>query len=58
MKSEEISANHGLPKSIVSENSPQFVSAEFENFCKANGMCHIKVVPFHPASNGHAERDV
>ena len=30
----ELFANKGKPVKNVSDNGPQFVSAEFENFCK------------------------
>ncbi len=48
----------GIPESIVSDNGPQFVAHEFELFCKSNGIKHIRVTPFHPSSNGLAERAV
>ena len=51
-------AQFGIPESIVSDNGPQFVSAEFEQFCKRNGIKHIRVAPYHPSSNGLAERAV
>ena len=48
----------GIPESIVSDNGPQFSSYEFEQFCRKNGIRHIQVSPYHPASNGLAERAV
>ena len=48
----------GIPESIVSDNGPQFSSSEFEQFCRKNGIRHIRVSPYHPASNGLAERAV
>ncbi|KAL5515496.1 hypothetical protein EMCRGX_G000670 [Ephydatia muelleri] len=38
--------------------SPTFSSSEFEEFVKRNGFRHIRVAPYHPASNGAAERAV
>lgn len=49
---------YGLPKEVVSDNGPQFVAAEFELFLKNNGIRHIKSAPYHPSSNGEAERAV
>ena len=48
----------GIPESIISDNGPQFSSSEFEQFCRKNGIRHIRVSPYHPASNGLAERAV
>ena len=48
-------ATHGLPHTIVSDNGPCLVSSEVELYNKMNGICHIKVSPHHPASNGLAE---
>ena len=57
-KLREIFATHGLPETIVSDNGPNFTSAEFENFLSKNGVKHTEVWPYHPASNGQAERAV
>ena len=44
-------AAYGLPEQVVTDNGPQFVSQEFANFMKLNGIKHIKTSPYHPASN-------
>ena len=54
----QIFMTHGIPEQLVSDNGPQFTSSEFADFCKANGVKHIHVSPYHPASNGLAERMV
>lgn len=51
-------AAHGLPLQLVSDNGPQFISTEFTNFLKANGVKHVKCTPYHPVSNGQVERFV
>jgi len=51
-------ARFGVPESVVTDNGPQVVGREFEQFCNRNGIRHVKVAPYHPASNGLAERAV
>ena len=48
----------GLPITIVSDNGSCFTSDEFEQFCRANGIKHVKWSPYHPSSNGLTERAV
>ena len=43
----QLFAQFGIPDSIV-----QFAAAEFDNFCRLNGVVHTKVAPYHPSSNG------
>ena len=50
--------HYGIPESIVSDNGPQFISSEFQQFCKTNAIRHIIVAAYHPKSNGLAERAV
>ena len=51
-------ATHGLPEIVAMDNGSNFVSREFEDFLKHNGIRHIRTAPYHQASNGMAERAV
>ena len=51
-------ASLGLPEVIVSDNAANFTSDEFEQFLKKNGVKHVRTPPYHPSSNGLAERAV
>lgn len=53
-----IFARFGLPEQIVSDNGPQFTSSKFADFLLQNGVKHICSAPYHPSSNGAAERFV
>ena len=49
---------YGLPEQVVTDNGPKFTSEEFSVFMRLNGIKHIRVAPYHPSSNGAAERFV
>ena len=51
-------ATHGLPEEIVADNGPQFVAGEMKDFSTANGVRLCFSSPYHPESNGEAERAV
>ena len=51
-----ICASHGLPEILVSDNGTAFTSSEFGIFLRQNGIRHITSAPYHPATNGLAER--
>ncbi|XP_055714392.1 uncharacterized protein K02A2.6-like [Phlebotomus papatasi] len=53
-----IFSTHGIPGEIFSDNGTCFVSREIRKFYESNGIKSITSSPWHPASNGQAERMV
>jgi len=51
-------AIQGKPLTIVSDNGRCFTSGEFAEFCKKNSLRHVTSAPYHPSTNGLAERNV
>lgn len=56
---DELFSRHGAPITVVSDNGPQFTAAEFSEFLQKSGVKFYKLsAPYHPATNGQAERYV
>lgn len=56
---EELFAAYGSPVTVVSDNGPQFTAMEFKTFLQESGVkFHKLTAPYHPATNGQAERYV
>ncbi|XP_058828320.1 uncharacterized protein K02A2.6-like [Topomyia yanbarensis] len=54
----EYFATYGIPSVMVSDHGVQFTSEEFQKFLKMNGVYHKMGAPYHPSTNGQAERFV
>ena len=48
-------SEHGIPEVLCSDNDPQYVSAQFADFCTSWGITHETWSPHYPQSNGFAE---
>ncbi|XP_029567815.1 uncharacterized protein K02A2.6-like, partial [Salmo trutta] len=57
-KLRQVFSTHGLPDSLVSDNATTFTCDLFQEFMQRNGIRNVRSAPFHPASNGLAERAV
>jgi transposase InsO family protein len=53
---EEDFAHFGYPHTIVTDNATSFTSEEFKQWCAERGIIHLTGAPYHPATNGAAER--
>lgn len=49
---------HPWSQMCVTDNGPSFTSSEFDIFMKNNGIRHVTSAPYHPSTNGSAERTV
>lgn len=54
----EIFSRQGIPKILVTDNGPQFISKEFKDFSKEWEFKHVTSSPRYPQSNGQVERTV
>ncbi|XP_023305651.2 uncharacterized protein K02A2.6-like [Lucilia cuprina] len=56
---DELFTNYGVPTIIVTDNGTCFASAEFKEFLTRVGVKYHKfTAPYHPSTNGQAERSV
>ena len=53
-----IFARHGVPDTVVSDNSPEFSATEFADFAGEYDFSHVTSSPLNPQSNREAERAV
>ncbi|XP_045027188.1 uncharacterized protein LOC123470696 [Daphnia magna] len=55
---DKIFSDFGVPEVLVSDNGPQFGSADFRAFACHLAISHVTSSPFYPESNGQAERSI
>ena len=53
---QEIFSRNGIPCSLRTDNGPQFVSQEFEDYMRELGIEHRRTAPLWPQVNGEVER--
>jgi transposase InsO family protein len=41
---------------IISDNGPQFIARDFQQFIRLTGITHVRTSPYYPQSNGKLER--
>jgi hypothetical protein len=51
-------ASFGIPEKIFSDGGPEFISTEFNDWCKRLDIENILSSPYNPQSNGLAENSV
>ena len=52
----DIFTRTGFPRVLVSDNSPQFVSEKFRQFCKSKNIEKVETAPYNPQAIGIVER--
>lgn len=53
---QDIFKREGFPKSLLSDNGPQFCSGQMSDFLLSCGIMHKKCAVYHPETNGAVER--
>ena len=54
----QIFARFGIPRTLVSDNGPEFVSSDLKQLCESLGIKKMEPSIYHPRANGIAERAV
>ena len=53
-----IFSRYGIPREVLSDNGPQFISYEYKKFSQEWAFKHITSSPRYPKSNGFVERNI
>ena len=54
----QIFARFGIPRTLVSDNSPEFVSSDLKQWCESLGIKKMESPIYHPRANVIAEQGV
>jgi transposase InsO family protein len=54
----QLFCRYGAPEVLVTDNGTSFTSVDFATYCATLGVTHLRSPPYHPQSNGQAERFV
>ena len=54
----QIFARFGIPRILISDNDPEFVSSDPKQWCESLGIKKMESPIYHPRANGIAERAV
>ena len=54
----QIFARFGIPKTLVSDNGPEFVNGDLKQWCESLGIKKMESTVYHPRANGLAVRAV
>ena len=57
-KTKAVFSRHGIPEKVISDNGPQYSSADYATFARTWGFKHETSSPTYPQSNGLAEKYV
>jgi len=48
-------SRHGIPELLITDNGPQFISAQTKGFLDIYGIYMLPATPYHPETNGKVE---
>jgi transposase InsO family protein len=53
---QHVFANHGMPRSVVSDRDPRWRNPFWQNVCRALGISLLLSTAYHPQTDGQTER--
>jgi hypothetical protein len=52
----QIMSNYGSSEVLITDNAKEYISEKLSNFCKFYNIKKVEIAPYHPESQGIAER--